>query len=84
MRHNLGKDSLLSDVTLPHLELTDNTRCAVDGLKSISEYTADKIRMNLGKRDVCFYGDALYIRTFSPEGAVVEGTILSVEFEDHA
>lgn len=84
MKHNPDKDSVLADATAPHLELTGNTRCAVDGVKSISEYTADKIKMNLGKTAVSFYGDALCINSFSPEGAIVEGTILTVAFEDNA
>ena len=29
---------------------------------------------------VTFYGDALYINSFSHEGAVVQGTVLSMEF----
>jgi len=78
------RDSLTAEVLAPHIELVGNTRCTVDGLKSISEYTADKIKMNLGKYAVCFYGDALYIQSFSSEGATVEGTILSVAFEDNA
>lgn len=84
MKYNPDKDSVLTDVTRPHLELTGNTRCAVDGVKSISEYTADNIKMNLGKMTVCFAGDALCINSFSPEGAIVEGTILTVAFEDNA
>ena len=83
MKYNPDKENLLAEALAPHIELTGNTRCAVDGIKSITEYTEDKIKINLGKMVVRFCGDALYINSFSPEGAVVEGTILSVAFESN-
>ncbi|MBQ9227892.1 MAG: YabP/YqfC family sporulation protein [Eubacterium sp.] len=84
MKRKTENDSLLAYTGRPHLELVGNTRCLVDGLQGISEYTADKIKMSLGKYAVCFYGDGLYINSFSPAGAIIEGTIVSVEFESNA
>ena len=68
----------------PCLEIRGNSECKVEGLKGISEYSSEKIRINLGKFSVSFLGDGLFINTFSPEGATVEGTIVSVEFESNA
>lgn len=66
----------------PHLELCGNSECIVDGLKSILEYSADKIKLNIGKRAITFLGQDLEINSFTPEGAVVRGFIMSMEFTD--
>lgn len=67
----------------PHIEILGNSQCIVDGLKGIVEYTREKITINLGKYFVTFYGDALGINSFSPEGAIVEGNIISLEFSQY-
>ncbi len=66
----------------PHLELYGNTQCVVDGLKSVLEYSAERIKLSVGKRAVTFIGQDLFINSFSPEGAVVEGFIAAMEFSD--
>lgn len=66
----------------PHLEMIGNFECVVDGLKSIIEYSSDKIKLNIGKRAVTFNGEDLHINSFTPQGAVVQGVILSVDFSD--
>lgn len=66
----------------PHLELRGNSECVVDGLKSIVEYNSDKIKLNIGKRVVTFLGEGLEINSFTPEGAIVRGFIMSMEFSD--
>lgn len=66
----------------PHLEMIGNFECVVDGLKSIIEYSAEKIKLNIGKRTVTFNGEDLHINSFTPQGAVVQGIILSVDFSD--
>lgn len=66
----------------PHLEIIGNFECIVDGLKSITEYSAEKIKLCIGKRAVTFLGENLHIKSFTPQGAVVQGEILSVEFSD--
>ena len=84
MKKRPESDNLITYTNRPHLELTGNTQCIIDGLKGITEYTKEKIKMNLGKYSVCFFGDELYINSFSPEGAIIEGTIVSMEFEGNA
>ena len=66
----------------PHLEMIGNFECVVDGLKSIIEYSSEKIKLNIGKRTVTFNGEDLHINSFTPQGAVVQGIILSVDFSD--
>lgn len=78
-----NKDNLISYTNAPHLELVGNTQCIIDGLKGIAVYSSDKIKVNLGKYYVSFFGDSLFINAFSPEGAIVEGTIISLEFESN-
>ena len=84
MKKNKDAEHLVEYVTHPHLELIGNSECVIDGLKGITEYTKDKIKINLGKYSVTFFGDGLYINSFSREGATVEGTIISLEYEGNA
>lgn len=65
----------------PRIELVGSSECVIEGIKSICEYNHDKIRINLGKYCVTFFGDELWIDSFSPKGAIVQGTIISMEFD---
>jgi sporulation protein YqfC len=76
-------DDIIVYANEPHLHITGNSECVVDGLKGIVEYTSQKIKINLGKYFVTFLGDDLYINSFSHEGAVVQGIIVSMEFESN-
>lgn len=64
----------------PRLEFYGTDECVVDGLKSIIKYSADEIVLNVGKIAVKFLGSELHINSFSPEGAVINGFIMSMEF----
>lgn len=64
----------------PHLELCGNFRCVVDGLKSVLEYSESKIVFDIGKKSVAIHGSDLEIDYFTPQGAVVRGTIISLDF----
>ena len=63
----------------PRLEMTGR-ECLVDGLQSIVEYSNEKIVVSLGTQMITFLGDDLRINSFTREGAVVEGNIISMEF----
>lgn len=63
----------------PRIEMT-GSECLVDGLESIIEYSPTKIQVSLGSQLITFWGDDLRINSFTREGAVVEGNILSMEF----
>ena len=84
MKRRADSENLIAYTTEPHIELSGNSECVVDGLKGITEYSKEKIKINLGKYSVSFFGDELYINSFSHEGATVEGTIISLEFESNA
>lgn len=62
----------------PRLEIMGN-ECLVDGLEGILEYTSERIKLTVGKKEITFIGDELYIESFSHHGAVIEGTIYSLE-----
>lgn len=72
-------DTDFNYITEPHIILIGNSKCIIDGLRGICEYTSEKIKINLGKYCVEIIGSGLYIESFSYEGAVVEGDILSLE-----
>lgn len=63
----------------PRIEM-NGSECLVDGLQSIVEYSNDKITLSLGSQIITFFGDDLHINSFTREGAVVEGNIISMEF----
>lgn len=65
----------------PRLEMT-GSECLVDGLKSVIEYSNDKIVVSLGKQMITFVGDDLHINSFTREGAIIEGNIISMEFSE--
>ena len=63
----------------PRIEMSGN-ECLVDGLEGIIEYSSTKIQVSLGTQIITFWGDDLRINSFTREGAIVEGTIISMEF----
>lgn len=65
----------------PRLEMNGN-ECLVDGLKSVVEYSGDKIVISLGKKTIAFFGDDLHINSFTREGAIIQGNIISMEFSE--
>ena len=67
----------------PIIELSGNTYCTIEGIKRISEFTNEKIKIDIGKLSVSLTGDGLSIRDFSPQGAEIEGTIIALEFESN-
>ena len=77
------RDSITEYAVSPIIELTGNTFCSVEGIKSINEYSDGKIKLDLGKISVLIFGDGLCISSFSPEGAQIDGTVISMEFESN-
>lgn len=63
----------------PRIEMSAS-ECLVDGLKSIIEYSDTKIIVSLGSQTITFFGDDLHINSFTRDGAVVQGNIISMEF----
>ena len=65
-----------------YMEIISNYCALIDGCKSILEYDSSLIKLNLGKNCVSFHGDSLKLKSLSMEQAMVEGFIVSVEFEN--
>ena len=63
-----------------HIELISNCCAMVDGCKSVMEYDDTRINLNIGKNSVSFVGYGLTIKSLSLEQAMIEGTIISMEF----
>lgn len=63
----------------PRIEMS-GSECLVDGLEGIIEYSSTKIQVSLGSQLITFWGDDLKINSFTREGAIVEGNIMSMEF----
>ncbi len=83
MKKSNVKSEIIEEAIVPRLEICGNTRCIVDGLKSIIKYTPEEIKLNLGKHCVTFSGDGLYIESFSYSGAIIEGTIITIGFDNN-
>lgn len=62
------------------IQLAGNRECVVEGCKGIMEYETNIIKINAGENIVTFRGDNLTLRALNDNGAVVEGTITSLEF----
>jgi sporulation protein YqfC len=77
------EDEIFSYTGDGHIELCGMGQCIVDGLQGITEYSDSKIKFNLGKYSVSIYGSELCINSFTKEGAVVEGSIISLEYESN-
>lgn len=83
IKHSLTVSEELDELALPgvaHIELIGNTRATVDGCAGVLDYSSEMIRINTGKNIVRFVGSGLSISSMSSEQAIVNGTILSVDF----
>ena len=77
-------DSAVKYALEPRLEIVGSGECYAEGIKEIAEYTAERIVLKFSKHSVIFSGDGLFISSFSSEGAVIEGAIVSMEFIGNA
>ncbi len=84
MKRLRTNDDIIDYIKKPHIELIGNTECIIEGMKSIIEYTKGRIKVDTGKMNVTISGDGLYINSFTPDGATVEGEIVALEFESNA
>ena len=66
---------------MAHIDLMGNREAIVDGCRGILEYGDSVIRLNTGKSIVKFTGRELYIRSLTGTQAIVDGFILTIEFE---
>lgn len=75
-------DSVIGYTTSAHLHLIGSSQCVVDGLKQVLEYTRECIKIDVGSFCVNIVGSSLCINEFSPQGAIIEGDILSLELSN--
>lgn len=62
------------------VELLGNRQAMVDGCRSIIEYSDTCIRLSTPRLILKFTGTELEIRALTDSSAIVEGTILSLEY----
>ena len=67
--------------SMPTIDLIGNQEAIVEGCKGVLEYKEDTVRLNLGDMILKFTGRNLILKCMTSESVVVNGTILSVEFQ---
>ena len=80
----LGKLAQSSQVTfLPkvRVELLSNKQAVVEGCKGILEYSDTCIRLNADRLILKFSGHSLEMKCFTDNSAIIEGFLLSVEYQ---
>ena len=82
------KEKLLASLEIPSLtlkdcpriELSSNTHAEIEGCKGITEYSDERVSLNLGCIGIIFKGSSLEIRHFNGESVIVSGNIICIEF----
>lgn len=85
----MGIDKFVKNLDIPQsailnvarIEITHNTEASIEGIKGVTEYEEGKIKLDIGKKTVSFYGDGLCVKSFDGSNMTIEGEILSIEFE---
>ncbi|WP_052446702.1 YabP/YqfC family sporulation protein [Candidatus Soleaferrea massiliensis] len=67
--------------TMPTIELMGNKEAIVEGCKGVLEYDEETVRLNLGETILKFTGRDLALKCMTSDGVIVEGYILSIEFQ---
>ena len=62
------------------IELIGNSEAAIDGCRSVAEYSDELIRFNVNGGSVAFAGDGLEIICLSGDQATLRGRMIKVEF----
>lgn len=78
--HQRKNGSLRPNVSSAEIHLIDNRTAIIDGAKCVVEYTPCCVRLNLGKRFLCFAGEDMTIKTLCDDKIIVEGIIATVGF----
>ena len=69
-------------LNIPRITLTGKIVLLLENHKGIVEYRRDRVRVNTPIGIVAVKGEDLFIKTIIADEITVEGTIMSVEFED--
>lgn len=60
--------------------LYSDREAMVDGCRGVISCSEDAIKVNIGKRAVCFTGRNLMIKSLTEREIIISGCILNVEF----
>jgi len=66
--------------SLSHIEILSNKEIYVEGYKGMLEYDQNTMRLLCDNLIIKITGDGLYIKCYTPDGVVISGQIISVEF----
>lgn len=72
-------DSVTAYTCLPHIHIVGSGECVVEGLYGINEYSAECMELNMGKFTLRLTGFGLHIDAFSHDGAIIQGSISTLE-----
>jgi sporulation protein YqfC len=64
-----------------HIKINSNREAIVEECRGVAEYNENLIKINLNKMSVVFFGRNLLLKCLSPDSLIIEGFILSIEFE---
>lgn len=67
--------------TLPYLEMKSNREITIDGCRGILQYEKEIIKISTGNMVLSFSGRNLNIKCLTSTSLVIDGYIMSVEFE---
>lgn len=66
---------------MPYLEMKSNREVTIDGCHGILQYEKEIIKINTGSMVLSFTGRNLNIKCLASTSLVIDGYIMSVEFE---
>lgn len=74
------KNSFLSTLNAPCIELSGNRELLIEGSKGVLSYSADSVRVNTGGMIVNIAGRELDLRCISDSALIIDGFIMSLSF----
>ena len=74
------KNSFLSTLNAPCIELSGNRELLIEGSKGVLEYATDSVRINTDGMIVNVAGRELNLRCISDSALIIDGFIISLSF----
>lgn len=74
------RQSIISALNAPCMELSGNRELLIEGSKGVLEYTCDTVRVNTGGMILTVAGRELNLRCISESALIIDGFILSLSF----
>lgn len=65
----------------PQLTVLSNREAQLDGCREIREYDDGKIKLSMGKFNVCFCGNNLVIKNYGDDYAIISGEFSDISFD---